>query len=141
MSVPPEELRQAATVLSDLEWLADEIDAWRSDPTRIERQRRASGVLLSSLDTPADNPWLVKWMYEHDVDAEVMLRWYASDIPPAGAWQPYLSYVRRGVDLLREPVERAIAAVDAATRDQLAVDIAARRAAIEEWIAGPGPWR
>jgi hypothetical protein len=140
MVIPTEELRPAATVLADLQWLAAEIEAGQSDVAQIERQRRAAGLLFTSLDVPATAPVLDQLLTEHQVDTDTILQWYSAGVERVADWEPRLVYVARAVDVLRPAVEQGLANLECSMRQQLLADITARRASIEQWIAGAGPW-
>lgn len=140
MTIPAEEARAAATVLSDLEWLADEIATGQTDTRRIERQRRAAGLLFLSLDDPAKVPVLVEVMAEHQVDSSTILRWYSGSVERVDHWEQRLAYVTRALDVLRPSVERSLAELESPTRDRLMADLVTRRASLERWLEGPGPF-
>jgi hypothetical protein len=138
--VPADEVLDAAAVLSDLEWLMGEIQTARDDAAQIERQRRAAGLLFSSLDDPAKLPALVCLLESHEIDSSVILGWYSSGGEPSANWQRRLAYVRRSVDVLGPVVQRGAAALDAPARAKLTAALQTRRASLESWIVGPGPF-
>ena len=139
--IPADELHPAAAVLSDLEWLAAEIEAGRADRARVERQRRAAGLLFSSLDDPAKVPALMALLTECRFDSNVVLKWYSGSIERVEHWERRLEHVTRAAGRLRPFVEQSLVHLDATARDQLTTDLAARRSSIERWTARPDPHR
>ena len=93
-----------------------------------------------SLDDPAKVPVLVEVMAEHQVDSSPILHWYSGSVERVDHWEQRLAYVTRALDVLRPSVERSLAELESPTRDRLMADLATRRASLERWIEGPGPF-
>jgi hypothetical protein len=138
--IPADELQSAAAVLSDLEWLANEIETACADRARIERQRRAAGLLFSTLDDPANVPFLIALLAECQFDSDTVLQWYSGHVERVEHWEQRLAYLTRAVEQLRPRIEQGIGHLEAPVRDRLMADLETRRNSIETWIYGHGPW-